>query len=152
MHLVGVNGKIHALRVITDTVSASLMPCWQGASRCRPAAGAVLADSQQHDLQGEGAPVGVAPAEPRRSMRKPVTSTLINPEEYQPHAPKITRSCASSSCCSCCAGRFACGPVLVHDFTGRCAAWVPQPKSTGGSQTSEEHVPHVDLRDLEAGF
>ena len=142
------NGKIDALRIITDTVSASLLPCWQGASRCWPAAGVVLADSQQHDLQGEGAPVGVAHTEPRRSMRTPVPSSLINPEEYQPNAGKITRSCASSSCCCCCcACSCACGPAPVHDFTDRCAAWVPQSKSTGGSQRSDEHVPRVDPRD-----
>ena len=144
---------IHALsevRVKTKYVclGASRSQASQGPSRCWDAAGAALADSQQHDLDGTGVPVGVAPTEPRRSMRTPVPSSLINPEEYQPNAGKTTRSCASSSCCCCCcACSCACGLVPEHDVTDRCAAWVQQPKSTGGGQRSDEHVPCVDPRD-----
>ena len=97
---------IHALsegRVITDYVSlgASRSQASQGPSRGWPGAGAALADSQQHDLDGTGPPVGVAPTEPPRSMHTPVPSAVVNPEEYQPNVPKLTRSCASSSC-GCC--------------------------------------------------
>ena len=80
---------IHALSegcVITDDVSlgASLSQASQGPSRCWPAAGAALADFQQHDLDGTGAPVGVAPTEPRRSMRTPcLLYTSPSPRDRQ---------------------------------------------------------------------